>query len=78
MGPFGRWRRNLINKCVASGLAPEQAVADTSISPKIRQLLLQWGYQLTLSDLRSGAAMPSKKKRRQQRSAAQEKKEPAN
>jgi len=39
MGKTGRWRRSLINKCLASGKKPEIAVDDPKISPKIRQLL---------------------------------------
>lgn len=39
MGPSGRWKKNLINKCLSCGLPPEQALEDKSISPKIRQLL---------------------------------------
>jgi hypothetical protein len=42
MGPTGRWRRNLMNKCLQS-ISPkrpiEKVVDDASISPKIRQLL---------------------------------------
>lgn len=39
MGPTGRWRRNLINKCLSSGKPIEEAVNDASISPKVRQSL---------------------------------------
>jgi hypothetical protein len=39
MGWKGRWRRNLINRCLKSGKSLEEAVHDMSISPKIRQLL---------------------------------------
>jgi hypothetical protein len=39
IGPSGRWRRNLINKCISSGKPFEEAVDDPTISPKIRQLL---------------------------------------
>jgi hypothetical protein len=51
MGPTGRWRKNLINKCKNSGKPLEIAVADASISPKIRQLLMHWAYELSLEDL---------------------------
>jgi hypothetical protein len=53
-GPSGRWRRNLINKCVAkvkdvNDIAElETVLADYRISPKIRQLLQHWGYQITV------------------------------
>ena len=51
MGPKGRWRNFLVNKCLNSGLSPEQAIDDATISPKVRQLLQHWGYKLTLKDL---------------------------
>jgi hypothetical protein len=38
-GPTGRWRTNLQNKCIRSGLKPEDAYNKVSISPTIRQLL---------------------------------------
>ena len=55
MGPKGRWRNNLVNKCLLSGLPLEEAVEEPSIAPKVRQLLQHWGYTLTLDDLKSGA-----------------------
>lgn len=39
MGPTGRWRRSLTNKCQAAGRPLEQVVDDAKISPKVRQLL---------------------------------------
>jgi hypothetical protein len=54
MGESGRWRRNLINKCVQSGLPVEEATERREIAPKIRQLLQHWGYQLTVIDLKKG------------------------
>lgn len=42
MGPTGRWRRNLMNKClqsITSKRTIEKVVDDVSISPKVRQLL---------------------------------------
>lgn len=42
MGPKGRWRRNLVNKCVQAGAAADNA----KISPKIRQLLQHWAFEL--------------------------------
>lgn len=39
MGPTGRWRRSLTNKCLAAGRPLEEALDDAKISPKIRQLL---------------------------------------
>lgn len=55
MGPKGRWRTSLSNKCINSGRPLEEAVDDPSISPKVRQLLQHWGYQLTLKDLKKKA-----------------------
>lgn len=55
MGPTGRWRRSLENKCLASNKPLEKAVDDVSISPKIRQLLQHWGYKPTLRDLQQAA-----------------------
>ena len=45
-GGKGRWRNNLIAKCVAAGAAFD----DASVSPVVRQTLLHWGYELTASD----------------------------
>ena len=39
MGPNGRWRKNLINKCLRTGKKPEEVIQDNTIAPKIRQLL---------------------------------------
>jgi hypothetical protein len=39
MGPKGRWRNNLVNKCLSSGLPLEEAVDSPRISMKVRQLL---------------------------------------
>lgn len=39
MGPKGRWRRNLVNKCLAAGKPLDQVVDDAKISPVVRQLL---------------------------------------
>jgi hypothetical protein len=39
MGPSGRWKKNLINKCLNSGKPMEEALNDFKISPKVRQLL---------------------------------------
>ena len=42
MGAKGRWRRNLVNKCNEAGAAAD----DVKISPKIRQLLQHWAFEL--------------------------------
>ena len=42
-GPRGRFRRMLQNKIAASGAAYD----DVRVSPTIRQVLLQWGYDST-------------------------------
>lgn len=39
IGPTGRWRRNLANKVLASGLPHKLGCEKFTISPKIRQLL---------------------------------------
>ena len=54
MGPTGRWRNSLVNKVVASNKTLPQALDDKNISPKIRQVLQHWGYQLTMKDLEAG------------------------
>ena len=47
MGDKGRFRTQLMNKCLASGKRHD----DTSVSPVIRQSLQHWGYELTALDL---------------------------
>lgn len=42
-GRSGRWKRNLIAKCVRSG----KAYNDHGVSPVVRQTLLHWAYELT-------------------------------
>jgi hypothetical protein len=64
MGPSGRWRRNLINKCLTSGQPIEQAVDNHEISPKVRQLLQHWGYRLLLNDVEARPNTSSKKKKK--------------
>lgn len=49
-GPKGRWKRNLVNKCVKAGDA-SASLEDFTISPTIRQLLQHWGYAITADDL---------------------------
>lgn len=57
-GPSGRWKRNLVNQIMARVKNPKddeellRVLSDYSISPKIRQLLQHWGYELTLHDLK--------------------------
>lgn len=45
-GDTGRWRRNLIAKCVRGG----KAFDDYSVSPVVRQTLLHWAYELNEKD----------------------------
>ena len=45
-GEKGRWRNNLIAKCVAAG----RAFDDASVSPVVRQTLQHWAYRLTEAD----------------------------
>jgi hypothetical protein len=55
-GPTGRWRTNLMNKCLATktgGRTFQQCVDDLKVSPVIRQTLQHWGYSLTAADLES-------------------------
>jgi hypothetical protein len=42
-GDTGRWRRNLIAKCVRAG----KPWSDVSVSPVVRQTLAHWAYELT-------------------------------
>jgi hypothetical protein len=60
-GPTGRWKSNLVAKCVAAG----RPYDDASVSPVVRQTLLHWAYELTAEDydayarkLRGGARAP--------------------
>lgn len=54
-GPKGRFRNNLLNqirkKAKEIGVSPKKLINDYTISPKIRQTLLQWGYEITEHDL---------------------------
>ena len=47
MGPTGRFRVQLLNKCLVAGAAHD----DPKISPVIRQSLQHWGYEVTAADL---------------------------
>ena len=51
-GATGRWRNNLIAKCVAAGAAHD----DPAVSPVVRQTLQHWAYRLTQADHDSYAA----------------------
>lgn len=46
-GPRGRFRSQLLNKCLAAG----KGAGDVSISPVIRQTLLHWGFMPTEEQL---------------------------
>lgn len=50
-GEKGRWKSNLIAKCLRDGKAHD----DVSVSPVVRQTLLHWAYELTEADFASGA-----------------------
>jgi len=50
-GPKGRWKNNLIAKCVRS----EKSFSDKSVSPVVRQTLQHWGYVLTEKDYKAHA-----------------------
>jgi len=45
-GPKGRWKNNLIGKCVRQG----KAFDNKAVSPVVRQTLQHWGYVLTEKD----------------------------
>ena len=45
-GTTGRWRNNLISKCVRSS----SSFDNHTISPVVRQTLQHWGYRLTKED----------------------------
>ena len=51
-GPKGRWKQNLIGKCLRDG----KSFDDASVSPVVRQTLQHWAYRLTKSDYEKGAA----------------------
>jgi hypothetical protein len=57
-GPTGRWKRNLVNQLMARVKNPKddkellRVLNDYGVSPKIRQLLQHWGYEVTLADLK--------------------------
>jgi hypothetical protein len=48
-GPNGRFKKRLINMIKKQN----KSYDDESVSPVIRQVLLHWGYELTLKDLKS-------------------------
>lgn len=50
-GETGRWRRNLIAKCVRAG----KSFDDYSVSPVVRQTLLHWAYELNEKDFNAYA-----------------------
>lgn len=45
-GVKGRWKRNLLNK-----IKHKRNINDYSISPKVRQTLLHWAYEVEMKDL---------------------------
>ena len=50
-GAKGRWKQNLIGKCMRGG----SAYNDASVSPVVRQTLLHWAYELNEADYLTGA-----------------------
>lgn len=50
-GEKGRWKQNLIAKCLRDGKSHD----DASVSPVVRQTLLHWAYELTEADFKHGA-----------------------
>jgi hypothetical protein len=57
-GESGRWKRNLIAKCVRAG----KPYDDNSVSPVVRQLLTHWAYELTEEHFDEYAALVRKGK----------------
>mmetsp|Transcript_83560 Transcript_83560/g.240096 ORF Transcript_83560/g.240096 Transcript_83560/m.240096 type:complete len:274 (+) Transcript_83560:69-890(+) len=47
-GPTGRWKGNLIAKCLKQG----RPYNDVSVAPAVRQSLLHWAYELSAGDMR--------------------------
>ena len=50
-GVKGRWKQNLIGKCLVSGKAHD----DATVSPVVRQTLLHWAFELSEADFDKGA-----------------------
>jgi hypothetical protein len=50
-GLKGRWKQNLIGKCLSKGLRYD----DGSVSPVVRQTLQHWAYRLTETDFEVGS-----------------------
>ena len=50
-GDKGRWKQNLIAKCLRDGKAHD----DASVSPVVRQTLLHWAYELSGHDFGKGS-----------------------
>jgi len=50
-GEKGRWKQNLVAKCLRSG----KAFDDESVSPVVRQTLLHWAYEINEADFEKGA-----------------------
>ena len=56
-GDTGRWRGNLISKCVKSGCGYD----NMGVSPVVRQTLQHWAYKLTKEDFEAGVKKMKKK-----------------
>ncbi|ESP03981.1 hypothetical protein LOTGIDRAFT_109871, partial [Lottia gigantea] len=56
-GKTGRWKNNLISKCVNSGCGYD----NFGVSPVVRQTLQHWGYTLTKEDFEANAKRLKKK-----------------
>ena len=56
-GETGRWKNNLISKCVRSGCGFD----NHAISPVVRQTLQHWGYKLNKEDFEAYAKKMKKK-----------------
>ena len=51
-GEKGRWKQNLVAKCLAKG----KAYDDETVSPVVRQTLQHWAYRLDEEDYTAGVA----------------------
>ena len=50
-GAKGRWKQNLVAKCLRAG----RAFDDATVSPVVRQTLQHWAYVLHAKDFAQGA-----------------------
>jgi len=56
-GPRGRWRQNLVAKCLRDG----RPFDDATVSPVVRQTLQHWAYRLTSADFQQSSKRVQRK-----------------